>query len=212
MKIKRVLLENNRVMVTSKMYDIYMEKISNPDIKIQKLTEDYFGEGDIWEDDFIEELSSEELKEDATVKQSREQKMSPGNIIMVTNFYSPSFGGMVKFSPHRVLVTAGEEIREDGIKQYYGFLLSSKYNKSNKFKPKYSDNIYINNYGTILEKGSKVDKEVFINVSDLVSFTDEDISKSGYWKGKVSSEFAEFIETVVSNVGTGKNKDLFWIK
>lgn len=210
-EIKKVLLEDGSIMYTNGIYEAFMEAIKRPGYKPSVLTEDDFDDDEVWED-LAEEIEFQSTDDDRKLlESSKDKKIKPGDIIMTRRFYSPSFNGFVDNKPHRILVVT-DSVEDNGTTSYNGYVLSSKYNKSNKYLKSHPDKLYIENYGTILEIGPKADVQAAIDISDLVTFTDKDLSNSGFYKGTANQEFIEFIKKAAANVGTGKNKDVFWIK
>ena len=132
-----------------------------------------------------------------------------GDIIMPKKFIS---NGKVVDSAHRILVVSIIE-NDNGKVVYKGYILSSQLHKANKYGG-YPNNIYIKNYGTILAGGAKSDKEAFIRVDDVVSFTKDDLDVSGFWKGEVTEEFLKFIKKCRENYlkNPNLNKTVYWEK
>ena len=139
----------------------------------------------------------------------REKKYVTGDILMVPQWNS-SENGRIEL-PHRIVVIDSVE-KKDKI-YYTGRVLSSQIKNSNKYNDKYPNNIYIGNYDSILSIGRTVgEKPVYINISDIITFTNEDLSDSGTWKGHISKEFERFMHDCISNYEKDKtiNKDIFW--
>lgn len=150
------------------------------------------------EEDLIEESIS--LSEDSLVDN---KVYHPKDIVMVRD----SRAGV-----HRILIVTKSEPDENGDIVYSGYILSSNTQKSNKYS-RYSNNIYIKNYGTILAVGNKIDKEAIVKLDELHSFTKHDMSASGNYKGTVTDEFFNFILKCVSNMSNNiSNKDEVWDK
>ena len=136
----------------------------------------------------------------------RDKNYRPGDILMVPNWSSGRTGH--QNSPHRILVITSST---DG--EYSGYILSSKIEKANKYNSKFPNNIYIQDYDTILDIGRKIgSKEVFIRVDDLVSFKASDLSDWGTWKGRVNSKFFDFVEQCRKNYLLDKNmnREITW--
>lgn len=139
----------------------------------------------------------------------REKHYIHGDILMVPQWNSER-NGKIEF-PHRVVVI--DSIIEKDRVYYTGRVLSSQIKSSNKYNKNFPNNIYINNYDTILSSGKTVGgKPVYIDVSDVITFTCNDLSDSGTWKGHVSKEFDKFIEVCIDNYKINKtlNKNVFW--
>ena len=139
----------------------------------------------------------------------REKKYIAGDILMVPQWNSSKNGR--SDLPHRIVVIDSVE-KKDKI-YYAGRVLSSQIKNSNKYNDRYPNNIYIDNYDSILSLGRTVgEKSVYINISDVITFTNEDLSDSGTWKGHISKEFELFMQDCISNYEKDKtmNKDIFW--
>lgn len=180
----------------------------------EKTLDEFFSENDredyTWRMSLAESLyDSEDAKE---LVGNRTVQYKVGDIILTNNYRSKSQGGgYVPDSQHKILVITSKQ-EDNGIINYSGFLLSSKYEKSNKYTDRYPNNIYINPYNSILYKGTPSRyNEVFIRVDDLVTFTNMDLSTSGSWKGKASWDFLNFVQSCVDNYRTGKdNSKVYW--
>lgn len=141
----------------------------------------------------------------------REKKYVTGDILMVPQWNS-SENGRIEL-PHRIVVIDSAE-KKDKI-YYTGRVLSSQIKNSNKYNDWYPNNIYIDNYDSILSIGRTVgEKPAYINVSDVVTFTNKDLSDSGTWKGHISKEFEIFIQDCISNYEKDRtlNINIFWEK
>lgn len=139
----------------------------------------------------------------------REKKFVGGDILMVPQWNSTQ-NGKIEL-PHRIVVI-DSVIKEDKI-LYTGRVLSSQIKNSNKYNSRYPNNIYINNYDSILSLGRKIGaKPIYINISDIITFTNDDLSDSGTWKGHISDEFRLFMDMCISNYEKDKtlNKSIFW--
>ena len=124
----------------------------------------------------------------------REKHFVHGDILMVPQWNS-SENGKIEL-PHRIIVIDSVKYKEEIT--YTGRVLSSQIKNSNRYNPKYPNNVYINNYDTILSNGRKVgEKPVYVNVSDIITFTNKELSDSGTWKGHISNEFDAFLEECI---------------
>ena len=150
-----------------------------------------------WISTLEEELIEEDWFNEANNANSREY--NPRDIVMVNE---PSSG------IHRILIITKIENKENPI--YRGYILSSNVSKANK-NSRYSNNIYINDYSTILEYGPRYNKEAIIKLDELKEFTRANFSSSGTYKGTVTEEFFNFILSCIRNMKTNtSNKNIFW--
>lgn len=134
-----------------------------------------------------------------------------GDIIFANKFYSPASNKVVDTKGHRVLVITSKK-DDKGIIHYRGFELSSKSNKSN-LHSHYPNNLYIEDYSTILSSGSGPSMEAIIRVDDLVKLNSRDLSPTGSYKGHVSDEFLQFVQRAYSNYKSGRsqeNSTMYW--
>lgn len=114
---------------------------------------------------------------------------------------------------HKILLVSSV-LRENDVK-YSGYLFSSRVEKSNKENPYYSNNLYVNDYSTILEKPAGVHTPGILKLDQRLTFTDKDLFEHGCWKGHANKEFQVFVREAVNNIKNGHpelNKEKFWIK
>ena len=150
-----------------------------------------------WESTLEEEL----LESDWLEESFNPKEFNPKDIVMIKD----------DAGVHRILIVTKIEKKSDNI-SYGGYLLSSNVKKANK-NSKYSNNIYINNYSTILAKGPKINKEAIIKVDNIRTFDKSNLDVSGNYKGTVTDEFFNFILKCASNYKNNRsNKDIFWEK
>ena len=212
--VAEVLFEDGTMETTSDVYEASLEaERENP----SNLTEDCILEDDSPYDlegwglfDIEDELDTYVDLKEADEHESGKKKVRPGDLVVVTSFYSPQSRSRVE-KRHYVVVIY--EYNDRG--EHVGYALSSQFQKANKFnqdKPRFYDSLYIKDTASILGTRKTISsKEAIINVGDKVTFTDNDLS--GHWfKGKVSHEFFDFIKNAARNVRTGKNKEVYWEK
>lgn len=143
----------------------------------------------------------------------REKHYVNGDILMVPQWESSENGRI--YLPHRIVVIDSVVNNDNDLITYTGRVLSSQIHNSNKYNDRYPNNIYINDYDTILSSGRGTGgKPVFINVGDTITFTNTDLSDSGTWKGHITDEFNEFLSVCIQNYKEDrlKNRDIFWVK
>lgn len=159
-----------------------------------------YGDDYSWESTLEEDLIEEDWLNEDNNPNSREYNVK--DIVMVND---------ENIGPHRILIITKKESK-DGNTVYKGFLLSSKVNKAN-IHSRYENNIYIKNYGTILDRGNKIDKEAIIRIDDVRTFTKDNFSSSGTYKGTVTDEFFDFIRKCAYNLLHNiSNKNMTWEK
>lgn len=137
----------------------------------------------------------------------------PGDIIMANNGRSNRPNSIDILSPHRIFVV--DTVEEDnGNHLYKGYLISSQQHKANYYNKNFPKNIYISNFGDALERGPKLDKPGFINLSDKYIVDESRLSTdSSLWKGHVSSAFWQFIKRLEEKIKN--NEDVsqeYWIE
>ena len=115
--------------------------------------------------------------------------------------------------PHRIVVV-DSVINNNGVINCKGRVMSSNIALSNKYNERFPNNIYIDDYDSILSSGKTVGKKsAYINVKDIITFTNNDLSDAGTWKGHISAEFEDFLNSCIQNYNQdqNKNKDVYWI-
>lgn len=193
-ELAKRLLESKGYNVTKKRIYEFSE-IDEDDIVSLNEFFDINGNDYAWEESLEEALYESQLEGD----QLKEYEV--GDIIMPTRYRSSLSGSDV--DPHRILIISSKKKGNDGIIEYRGFALSSRVEKANKNNPKYPNNIYIQDYSSILYRGKSLKKEAIIRVDDIVSFTNEDLDTRGVWKGKASFKFMRFIDNCYKNYKNG---------
>ncbi len=168
-----------------------------------------------WEgEESLEELlfDCDNLLEEA-VSKSFLVPIRKGDIIMANNGQSNREGGMPILSEHRVYVV--EDVTgEYGSRTFKGYLLSSRVQKANYYNKKFPNNIYIENYSSILAKGPANDKEAFINLADLYEIDERLMNReSSLWKGHAKQSFIDFIDNAVAAKSRGEStEEIFWLQ
>ena len=141
-----------------------------------------------------------------TISADHQHEIVKGDIIMANNGVSQRELGMNIISPHRIFIIE-DAVGEVGKRLFKGYLLSSQVRKANKNNKNFPNNIYIENYSTILARGAAKEGEAFLNLSDLYVIEESrmDISRGGFWKGHATSEFIHFIDTAIAAKNEGKS-------
>ena len=173
---------------------------------------DYYWESTL-EEDLIEDsyvyrclVESGELTESLSDK---EKIYQPWDIIMFnTHDTNP---GVAK---HKIVIIDSSS-EEDGVVRYGGFVLSSKVEKVNKNSEEYPNNLYIDDYSTILEVPDSNNKPGILKVDEIWYFTNENLSEHGSWKGHANKEFQQFVRDAYNNYKNGRselNATKYWEK
>lgn len=158
-----------------------------------------YGNTYCWESTLEEDLIEEDFFNEGNNPKSK--KYFPKDIVMVND----NIMGV-----HRILIITKKDFSNGKSPIYSGFLLSSQVRKAN-INSKYQNNIYIKNYSTILDRGAKYDKEAIIRVDDMITFSEDNFSPSGTYKGTVTDEFFNFILNCANNYKNHKsNKNMIW--
>lgn len=142
------------------------------------------------------------------------QPIKKGDIIMANNGVSDRELGLSIQSPHRIFIIE-DAIGEIGSRVFRGYLLSSQVRKANYYNERFPNNIYINDYSTILARGPQRNAEVFLNLADCYTIDERlmDIESGGFWKGHATQEFIDFIDKVIAEIKEGKSAGrTYWIK
>lgn len=182
-----------------------------------KTTDDLFADTEnTWEfKENLEELlfDCDTMLEEA-LSQNRTLPIRKGDIIMANNGESKREGGMNIESPHRIFVIE-DATGELGNRIFKGYLLSSQVRKANYYDRHFPNNLYINDYSTIIARGPRREGEAFINLSDLYTVYESrmDLEHTNLWKGHVKQEFIDFIEAAVNDIKAGKSVgNKYWIR
>ena len=159
--------------------------------------------------DFEESLEELLFEVDGMLEEAistdRQHEIIKGDIIMANNGVSQRELGMDIMSLHRIFIIE-DAVGEVGERVFKGYLLSSQVRKANKNNKNFPNNIYIENYSTILARGAANDKEAFLNLSDLYVIEESkmDTSRGGFWKGHATQEFINFIDAAIAAKNEGK--------
>ena len=189
----------------------------NTQYPINKNTDDLFEDTEnTWDyEENLEELlfDCDSLLEEA-VGHSYELPIRKGDIIMANNGVSTREHGMNIETPHRLFIIE-DAIGEVGNRIFRGYLMSSQVRKANYYNEHFPNNIYINDYSTILARGPERTREAFINLSDLYTVEEArmDREHGGLWKGHATQEFISFIDNAARDIKEGKSVgNKYWIK
>ena len=168
-----------------------------------------------WEaEESLEELlfDCDNMLEEA-VNSSYTVPIRKGDIIMANNGWSERAEGMPILSPHRVFIVE-DAVGQIGNRLFRGYLLSSQVRKANYYNEAFPNNIYIDDYASILARGAPNHREAFINLSDLYEIEESlmDRENTSLWKGHAKQEFIEFIERATADIAEGKSvKNTYWL-
>ncbi len=135
-----------------------------------------------------------------------------GDIIMANNGVSERAVGLDILTPHRVFIIENA-IGEPGHRIFKGYLISSRIEKANYNNKKFPNNIYIDNYASIIAKGPCYNTKNLINLSDLYVIKEEEIDEhSSLWKGHATQEFIDFIDDTVNKIKNGQDTtNIYWL-
>lgn len=167
-----------------------------------------------WEvEESLEELlfDCDSMLEEAVGK-SYSMPIKKGDIIMANNGTSNRERGMPVLSPHRIFIIE-DATGELGSRIFKGYLMSSQVRKANYYNKAFPNNVYIEDYASILARGPMNHKEAFINLSDLYVIEERLMDREGgLWKGHAKQEFIEFIDNAVAAISEGKPAgDSYWL-
>lgn len=189
----------------------------NTKYPIDKNTDDLFADTEnTWDyEENLEELlfDCDKVLEE-TMTQSWARPIRKGDIIMANNGVSDREGGMNIETPHRIFVIE-DATGELGSRIFRGYLLSSQVRKANYYNEHFPNNIYINDYSTIIARGPKRTDEVFINLSDRYTIEEArmDREHTNLWKGHATQEFINFIDETSTDIRDGRSVgQKYWIR
>lgn len=154
--------------------------------------------------------NNNDLQEDLRNK----KEFVPGDIVMVGSFTDVETNTTLDL-PHRIFVISATNENRADKRTYYGYMLTSKVAKSNKYDPDrlINNHIYISDYNSILQSGrTEAPIEIAIKIGNIYEFTLDQVMHNGYL-GHTTNEFQQFVSTVVKAYKTKKpTNKIMWIK
>ena len=170
-------------------------------------------------EDFVSD-KDRRIMEGTATKEDYNKDIKEGDIIMVTDYTSPSTGKREN-DKHRFLIVREIKREEGKPNEYRGCELEtsnnnpkSRSNVFNKHRDDYANNIYIGDFRSILDRGRSTEhNECYIDVGNICSFDDSGIEDTGYWKGHINDRFKDFISQCIVNALQGNkeaNKEMQW--
>ena len=154
--------------------------------------------------------NNNDLQEDLRNK----KEFVPGDIVMVGSFTDVETNTTLDL-PHRIFVISATNENRADKRTYYGYMLTSKVAKSNKYDPDrlINNNIYISDYNSILQSGrTEAPIEIAIKIGNIYEFTLDQVMHNGYL-GHTTNEFQRFVSTAVRAYKSKKpTNKIMWIK
>lgn len=154
--------------------------------------------------------NNNDLQEDLRNK----KEFVPGDIVMVGSFTDVETNTTLDL-PHRIFVISATNENRADKRTYYGYMLTSKVAKSNKYDPDrlINNNIYISDYNSILQSGrTEAPIEIAIKIGNIYEFTLDQVMQNGYL-GHTTNEFQQFVSTAVEAYKSKKpTNKIMWIK
>lgn len=154
--------------------------------------------------------NNNDLQEDLRNK----KEFVPGDIVMVGSFTDVETNTTLDL-PHRIFVISATNENRADKRTYYGYMLTSKVAKSNKYDPDrlINNHIYISDYNSILQSGrTEAPIEIAIKIGNIYEFTLDQVMHNGYL-GHTTNEFQQFVSAVVKAYKTKKpTNKIMWIK
>lgn len=154
--------------------------------------------------------NNNDLQEDLRNK----KEFVPGDIVMVGSFTDVETNTTLDL-PHRIFVISATNENRADKRTYYGYMLTSKVAKSNKYDPDrlINNNIYISDYNSILQSGrTEAPIEIAIKIGNIYEFTLDQVMQNGYL-GHTTNEFQQFVSTVAKAYKSKKpTNKIMWIK
>ena len=154
--------------------------------------------------------NNNDLQEDLRNK----KEFVPGDIVMVGSFTDVETNTTLNL-PHRIFVISATNENRADKRTYYGYMLTSKVAKSNKYDPDrlINNNIYISDYNSILQSGrTEAPIEIAIKIGNIYEFTLDQVMQNGYL-GHTTNEFQQFVSTAVEAYKSKKpTNKIMWIK
>ena len=154
--------------------------------------------------------NNNDLQEDLRNK----KEFVPGDIVMVGSFTDVETNTTLDL-PHRIFVISATNENRADKRTYYGYMLTSKVAKSNKYDPDrlINNNIYISDYNSILQSGrTEAPIEIAIKIGNIYEFTLDQVMQNGYL-GHTTNEFQQFVSTAAMAYKSKKpTNKIMWIK
>lgn len=154
--------------------------------------------------------NNNDLQEDLRNK----KEFVPGDIVIVSSFTDVETNTTLDL-PHRIFVISATNENRADKRTYYGYMLTSKVAKSNKYDPDrlINNNIYISDYNSILQSGrTEAPIEIAIKIGNIYEFTLDQVMQNGYL-GHTTNEFQQFVSTAVEAYKSKKpTNKIMWIK
>ena len=154
--------------------------------------------------------NNNDLQEDLRNK----KEFVPGDIVLVGSFTDVETNTTLDL-PHRIFVISATNENRADKRTYYGYMLTSKIAKSNKYVPDrlINNNIYISDYNSILQSGrTEAPIEIAIKIGNIYEFTLDQVMQNGYL-GHTTNEFQQFVSTAVEAYKSKKpTNKIMWIK
>ena len=154
--------------------------------------------------------NNNDLQEDLRNK----KEFVPGDIVMVGSFTDVETNTTLDL-PHRIFVISATNENRADKRTYYGYMLTSKVAKSNKYDPDrlINNHIYISDYNSILQSGrTEAPIEIAIKIGNIYEFTLDQVMQNGYL-GHTTNEFQQFVSTAVEAYKSKKpTNKIMWIK
>lgn len=154
--------------------------------------------------------NNNDLQEDLRNK----KEFVPGDIVMVGSFTDVETNATLDL-PHRIFVISATDENKADKRTYYGYMLTSKVAKSNKYDPDrlVNNQIYISDYNSILQSGrTEAPIEIAIKIGNIYEFNLDQVMHNGYL-GHTTNEFQQFVSSAVKAY---RNKQptnkIMWIK
>lgn len=154
--------------------------------------------------------NNNDLQEDLRNK----KEFVPGDIVMVGSFTDVETNTTLDL-PHRIFVISATNENKAEKRTYYGYMLTSKVAKSNKYDPDrlINNQIYISDYNSILQSGrTEAPIEIAIKIGNIYEFNLDQVMHNGYL-GHTTNEFQQFVSGAVKAYKTKKpTNKIMWIK
>lgn len=156
------------------------------------------------QDDVYGNITVKEMREGLVGDEAKDIK--EGDIIFANKFDSSVTGSQ---ADHRIIVV-NKINKQDGVSdEYLGYEIQTSKGQPenwtgiyNQDDPKKWNNVYIDSYRSILDRSPKnasLNKPLYLVADKLIKFKEDDLEKSGYWKGHINNSFKEFMINTVKD-------------
>jgi len=165
---------------------------------------------DAWDSSTLEEMFERHTLTEAALTSTKISDITPGDIVLVSSFVDETQNSTIGNKEHLILVVADTGENSINNRTFFGYRLTSKIEKTNKYSDKYTSDIYIDDFDTIVTPGSEPSnhRRAGIILGYFCSFTPDDFVKR---IGRAKPEFLSFIkDTLAKKRQNQDTSNIYW--